>query len=98
MTLALRSEFRGSSRLFPSRHRDDRNLNAAAKAASTCRASSPAEDFALWLRGKAQMSDYATKIDTEAARQGVTGHGVRWVLTASCALAVVIMLVLISAS
>lgn len=44
------------------------------------------------------MSDYATKIDTDAVRHGVTGHGVRWVLTASCGLAVVIMLILISAS
>jgi hypothetical protein len=44
------------------------------------------------------MADYSTKIETDAARQGVTGHGVRWVLTASCALAVIVMLALLAAA
>ena len=44
------------------------------------------------------MVDYSTKIDTVSARQGVTGHGVRWVLTISCALAVILMLALLSAA
>ena len=43
------------------------------------------------------MAIHSTRIDTDAARQGVTGHGVRWVLALSCALAVIIMLALISA-
>jgi hypothetical protein len=42
------------------------------------------------------VANYSTKIDTDAARQGVTGHGVRWVLTVSCALAVIVMLALLS--
>jgi hypothetical protein len=44
------------------------------------------------------MTDYSTKVHADAARQGVTGHGVRWVLAASCALAVVIMLALLAIS
>ena len=36
------------------------------------------------------MAIYSTRIDADAVRQGVTGHGVRWVLALSCALAVII--------
>ena len=49
-------------------------------------------------REEAEMADLSPLIEPDAARQGVTGHGVRWVLVASCALAVVIMLALIAAT
>lgn len=44
------------------------------------------------------MAGLPHHFEPDAARQGVTGHGVRWVLAASCALAVVIMLALLALS
>jgi hypothetical protein len=51
-----------------------------------------------WHWEEAAMANLSPLIEPDAARQGVTGHGVRWVLVASCALAVVIMLALIAAT